>query len=90
MTSSAYKHDDSPVFVASMIQHRRGLDVRDQPQFGIHHPLYSNPPLRLDARFVLQDFFVSGRRSSDAAMENDSQADIDGPTMLAVDHILRR
>ncbi len=63
--------------------------MRNQPQFNIHPPLHSNPPVRLDAEFVREHYrqLIFERKERSNA---DVQDIVDGDPMLVVVHIIRR
>ncbi len=78
---------DDALFLMS--QYRKWRNVCNQPQFKIHPPLHSNPPVRHDADFVLEHYrqLVFERKESSNA---DVQGIVDGFSMHVVGHFIRR
>ena len=74
-----------------MSQYRKGAHVRNQPQFDILSPIYSNPPVRPDADFVREHYCQRTFDRKESESENaDVQGIVDGDSMLVVGHIIRR
>ncbi len=69
-----------------MSQHRKGTHVRNQPQFGIISPLYSNPPVWLGAEFVRGHHGWEPQEIPRADLEGL----VGGDPMLADGNIIRR
>ncbi len=69
-----------------MSQYRKGNHVRNQPQFDILSPLYSNPPVWSGAEFVRGYNGRETKEISRAALEGL----VGGDTMLADGNIIRR
>jgi hypothetical protein len=72
-----------------MSQYRKWHNVRNQPQFNIHSPLHSNPPVRPDAEFIrghYRQIILEGEEISNAEV----QGIVDGDPVLVVGHIIQR
>ena len=69
-----------------MSQYRKGAHVRNQPQFDILSPLYSNPPVWHGANFVREPNGSEHQEIPRADLEDL----VDGDPMLADGNIIRR
>ena len=72
-----------------MFQYGKWHYVRHQPQFDLHPPLHSNPPVRPDAGFIREHYLRLICEPKECPRAG-IQGIVDGDPMLVVGHIIRR